>query len=70
MGTPEFSVPSLEYLINSKHKVVCVYTQPSKKKSRGQKIRKTPVHIFSEKNGINVIKPKNILPAVKEKGPI
>ena len=25
-----------------------------KKKSRGQKIQKTPVHIFSEKNGINV----------------
>jgi methionyl-tRNA formyltransferase len=54
MGTPEFSIPSLEYLIKSKHNVVCVYTQPSKKKSRGQKIQKTPVHIFSEKNGINV----------------
>ena len=54
MGTPEFSIPSLEYLIKSKHNVVCVYTQPSKKKSRGQKIKKTPVHIFSEKNGINV----------------
>ena len=54
MGTPEFSIPSLEYLIKSKHKVVCVYTQPSKKKSRGQKIHKTPVHIFSEKNRINV----------------
>ena len=54
MGTPEFSIPSLEYLIKSKHKVVCVYTQPSKKKSRGQKFKKTPVHIFSEKNGIKV----------------
>ena len=54
MGTPEFSIPSLEYLIKSKHKVVCVYTQPSKKKSRGQKIHKTPVHIFSEKNRISV----------------
>ncbi len=54
MGTPEFSIPSLEYLIKSKHKVICVYTQPSKRKSRGQKIHKTPVHIFSEKNGINV----------------
>ena len=54
MGTPDFSIRSLEYLIKSKHKVVCVYTQPSKKKSRGQKIHKTPVHIFSEKNRINV----------------
>ncbi len=54
MGTPDFSIPSLEYLINSNHKIVCVYTQPSKKKSRGLKIKKTPVHVFSEKKGINV----------------
>ena len=51
MGTPEFSIPSLEQLINSNHKIVCVYTQPSKKKSRGQKIQKTPVHIFLKKKG-------------------
>ena len=43
MGTPEFSIPSLEKLINSNHEIVCVYTQPSKKKSRGQKIQKTPI---------------------------
>ena len=49
MGTPEFSIPSLEYLINSKHKNrMCLHTT-IKKKSRGQKILKTPVHIFSEK---------------------
>ena len=47
MGTPEFAIPTLEQLINSNHKIICVYTQPSKKKSRGQKIQKTPVHIFS-----------------------
>lgn len=54
MGTPEFSLPTLKILKNSKHKIVCVYTQPPKKKSRGQKILKTPVHIFSEKEGIQV----------------
>ena len=54
MGTPEFSLPTLKILKNSKHKIVCVYTQSPKKKSRGQKILKTPVHIFSEKEGIKV----------------
>jgi methionyl-tRNA formyltransferase len=54
MGTPEFSIPTLKSLINSEHKIVCVYTQPSQKKFRGQQIQKTPVHIFSETKGIQV----------------
>ena len=54
MGTPEFSLPALKILKYSKHKIVCVYTQSPKKKSRGQKILKTPVHIFSEKEGLKV----------------
>ena len=31
MGTPEFSIPTLQVLKQSKHKIVCVYTQPLKK---------------------------------------
>ena len=54
MGTPEFSIPSLKILKESNYKIVCVYTQSPKKKSRGQKISKTPVHIFSESEGIKV----------------
>ena len=40
MGTPEFSVPILKSL-NSEHKILSVYTQPPKKKARGQKILET-----------------------------
>ena len=54
MGTPEFSIPTLKILKQSKHKIVCVYTQPPKKKSTGQKIQKTAVHNFSENEGIKV----------------
>ena len=54
MGSPEFAIPSLLYLIESEHKILCVYTQPPKKKSRGHKISKTPVHIFSEKSNLIV----------------
>ena len=54
MGTPEFSIPALKILKQSKHKIVCVYTQPPKKQSRGQKIKKTAVHVFSENEGIKV----------------
>ena len=54
MGTPEFSIPTLKVLKQSEHKIVCVYTQPPKKKSRGQKTLKTAVHVFSENEGIKV----------------
>ena len=54
MGTPEFSIPTLKVLKQSTHEIVCVYTQPPKKKSRGQKILKTAVHDFAEKEGIKV----------------
>ena len=54
MGTPEFSIPALKILKQSKHKIVCVYTQPPKKQSRGQKIKKTAVHVFSENEGLKV----------------
>ena len=54
MGTPEFSVPILRSIHNSKHSVIEVYTQPPKKKNRGQLINLTPIHEFSNKNNIKV----------------
>ena len=54
MGTPELAVPILKTIHDSKHKILAVYTQSPKKKSRGQKISKTPIHIFSESEGIKV----------------
>ena len=51
MGTPEFSIPTLQ-LLNLKHKIKSVYTQPPKKKSRGQKIIKSPI-IFDLRNIYN-----------------
>ena len=59
MGTPEFSVPILKSL-NSKHKILSVYTQPPKKKSRGQKILKSPIHLESERLNLPVRFPENL----------
>ena len=50
MGTPEFSVPTLEALIKNKFNVVSVYTQPPAKSKRGQKINASPIDKFSRKN--------------------
>ena len=59
MGTPEFSVPILKKL-NSKHKIIGVITQPPKKKSRGQKLLKSPVHLEAEKLKIPIRHPNSL----------
>ncbi len=57
MGTPEFSVPILKSIFESKHKVVEVYTQPPKKKNRGQKTLNSPIHEYAKKLKISVRNP-------------
>jgi methionyl-tRNA formyltransferase len=57
MGTPLFAVPVLECLNNSTHKILEVYTQPPKKKNRGQKISFSPVHKYSNKNNLPIRNP-------------
>ena len=43
MGTPDFSVGTLEALIEAGHEVAVVVTQPDKPKGRGGKMQYTPV---------------------------
>jgi len=60
MGTPQFSVATLEALIENKFNIEQVYTQPSKKSKRGQKINSSPIEEFSKKSKINFRTPKNL----------
>lgn len=57
MGTPEFSVPSLERLIEAGHSVCGVFTQPDKPKNRGMKLLPTPVKVCAQAHGIPVYQP-------------
>tara|TARA_Y100000992_G_scaffold239551_1_gene170313 strand:- start:77 stop:973 length:897 start_codon:yes stop_codon:yes gene_type:complete len=49
MGTPDFAVPILKSLSESEHNLLCVYTQPPKKKARGQKILSSPIYEYAKK---------------------
>ncbi len=60
MGTPEFAVPILQSLKNSQHKIIKVYTQPPKKKDRGQKIHHNPIHEFSIQNNLEIRHPEKL----------
>ena len=57
MGTPEFSVPTLDTLIKKKINIVKVYTQPPRKSKRGQKVNPSPIENFCKKNNISFKNP-------------
>ena len=59
-GTPDFAVESLKELINSRHKVLAVITQPDKPKGRGKKVLPPPVKDFALKHGITVLQPSKV----------
>ena len=60
MGTPEFSIPTLEILVKEKFNILSVYTQPPKKSKRGQKINISPVEEFCKNNKLNFRTPINL----------
>lgn len=57
MGTPDFSVPTLESLVGSRHQVAAVVTQPDKPKGRGKGIQMSPVKEVAIRLGIPVLQP-------------
>jgi methionyl-tRNA formyltransferase len=56
-GTPQFAVPSLLALLNSKHTVCAVYTQPDRKAGRGRKLQSSPVKLVALDSGIDIYQP-------------
>ena len=74
MGTPDFAVPCLEALIQSRHEVVGVFTQPDKKVGRKQILTPPPVKVIAEKHGVTVYQPNTLkdgkaLEIIKELAP-
>ena len=57
MGTPDFSVGTLEALIEAGHEVVLAVTQPDKPKGRGKEMQFTPVKECALQHGIPVYQP-------------
>ena len=58
-GTPAFSVPPLQALIDSNHQVVAVYTQPDRPAGRGRKLSPGPVKQLALAHNIPVFQPIN-----------
>ena len=48
MGTPDFSAPILQALVDAGHDIAAVYSQPPRPSGRGQKLRPSPVQALAE----------------------
>lgn len=60
MGTPDFSVGTLEALVEAGHEVVLAVTQPDKPKGRGKEMQFTPVKECALKYNIPVFQPRRV----------
>ena len=60
MGTPEFAVPALKALADSRHDICAVVSQPDRKKGRGRKVVPTPVRVAAEGAGLQVLQPEKV----------
>ncbi|WP_439123726.1 methionyl-tRNA formyltransferase [Marivita sp.] len=60
MGTPDFSVPVLDALVDAGHEIAAVYCQPPRPAGRGKKDRPTPVHARAQALDLEVRHPKSL----------
>lgn len=60
MGTPDFSVPALDALIDAGHEIIAVYCQPPRPAGRGKRDRPSPVHARAEALGLEVRHPLSL----------
>ena len=59
-GTPEFAVPTLRRLIDSRHHVVVLVSQPDRPRGRGHHLAPTPTKTLALARGIPVVQPERI----------
>lgn len=62
MGTPDFSVPVLQALVDAGHDIAAVYCQPPRPAGRGKKDRPSPVQAKAEALGLLVRHPVSLKP--------
>jgi methionyl-tRNA formyltransferase len=59
-GTPDFSVPTLQAVLDSRHSVVAVYSQPDRPAGRGRKLTPSPVKQLALQHHIPVFQPATL----------
>jgi methionyl-tRNA formyltransferase len=59
-GSSEFAVASLRALVDRGHRIRAVLTQPDRPSGRRRKLTATPVKVFAEARGLDVLQPESL----------
>jgi len=59
-GTPDFASLHLRALLDSKHQLTAVYTQPDRPSGRGKKLQASPVKRMARDAGVEVFQPASL----------
>jgi len=59
-GTPQFAVPALQTLLDSRHTVIGVLTQPDRPQGRGRQLAPSPVKQVALQHGVLVAQPQTL----------
>ena len=59
-GTPDFSLPTLQCLLDSPHRLVAVYTQPDRPAGRGRRTHESPVKQLATSSRLPVFQPSSL----------
>jgi methionyl-tRNA formyltransferase len=59
-GTPQFAVPTLQKLLDSRHTVCGVVTQPDRPRGRGQQVSDSPVKALAVERGLPLLQPARL----------
>lgn len=60
LGTSSFGLPALQCLLNSRHEILAIITQPDRPQGRGKKIIPSPIKSFALSKKITVYQPESI----------
>jgi len=59
-ASPEVAIPTLEYLLNSKHELALIISRPDSQVGRGRELTPTAVSHWAKFNGIELYCPKKV----------
>lgn len=60
MGTPDYACSALKALVDARHEVAAVFTQPDRPRGRGGKTQAPPAKVLAQQLGIPVYQPRRI----------
>ena len=66
MGTAQFAIPSLIELFNLNHKIISIYSSPSKKANRGMQVTNSPIVNYALAHELDYCCPINLKSDLEE----